>query len=1034
MKKSMNYCPNLLKSITLRWLLSCTLLLFLILFPGKTFAGDTGKISGKVKSDSGEPLPGANVILVGTSMGAAADLNGNFDILHIRPGTYNVRVSMIGYETVLEKDVEVSADRTIFLNFTLRKTEVKEKEIVVTARREVIKADVSSTQYSFGQKEAEVLPVNTIQDVLNYQLGVSVSGDDISIRGGSSDQINFLLNGLSLSDEMFNRPYMALNMTDVSQIQIITSGFNAEYGDIRSGLVKVITKEGSDQFHASFDYKILPYEQKYNGPDILGPNSLYNLIYASPISMDSAAVVNTFPYESNQYGFYGWPVESKTLLTDKDSTNDLTPKQVLELWKWQYRGLPVRHEPDQYLDGTISGPFPFRFIPFGIGNIFDKTTFVLSHRYSYVMFPTPSVRDHYYDRNTQLQFTNKDIQNININLTALWGYEYGIGSADIQGDLDVLRGGGSPYTNADVPTADLYTTLYGLKVTHFLTPVTYYEAQLSYMNRRYYLEHGPARDTSSIFEVPSDWYVLPSNLTVPGYWDNNTGHYVTQNKTFMKGDSLWVPPHWYDESPYGWVVPGPETNSIDGRSNLDVSNGNVDVSSGSSWHFKFDLSSQIDHENLIKTGVELDYDVFHRRYYSIRWMQGTQKILYDDYPQRGAFYVQDKYERQGLIANVGVRVDYFNPNALILSPSDPFSPYFTNVINFYTTLDSIPKGPSKKFLKISPRLGVSFPISISSKIYFNYGHFYSLAPSQYMFGYLNSPNGRVEQINNPSLDLPETISYEVGYEQALADQYLMHLSFYYKDVTNQPGQIQYINGSGTISYRSYSNTNYEDILGLELRIEKNYGDFFSGWIQTQFYGSNSGYIGMSTIFPANSNILNQFYTPQYAGKFLWNWTPSFLANIDIHTPMDWGPEIFGSKLLGGWRFNIIQSWSEGAPYTWNPLNDPRIINNLRWVNNYDTDIKFSKSIEFSKNSTATLYLDIRNLFTRKVLSPGALYGPGDDPISEQYQYFNSLIQGQDRVGDYKAAHIKYPRNTPGRTIFSDPNGIQTIYFGIRFNI
>jgi len=996
------------------------------------FAGDTGKISGHVRSNNGDPLPGATVMLVGTSQGASTDLNGDYTILHIRPGVYDVKVSMVGYQTAIEEGVRVEADRTIFLDFTLKEAGINVEPVVVTAQREVIKQDVSATQYTFTPKQAQVMPVNTIQDVLSYQLGVSVSGDNITVRGGGSSQVNFLLNDISLRDAMFNRPYMALNMTDISEIQVITSGFDAEYGNIRSGLVKVITKKGERDFHLSLDYKMLPYHQKYEGPNVFSPGYRDNIIYNSPVSMDSARLAEMFPYESKT--FYGWPSVSKSLLTDNDPTNDLTPKQAQELWAWQYRGLPVRHLPDQYLDATISGPLPLKYIPGITGDLFDETTFVLSHRFSWMMFPTPSVRDNFNDGNTQLELTSKISKNLTLSATGLWGYEHGVGSSTVQGTLDVLRSGGSAYGNSDVPLADLYTTLYALKGTHFLSQATYYEVQFSYMNRKYNEHHGPLRDTTLTHEVPADWWVLGSPLSVPGYWDYATGRYVNQKKTFIAGDSLWVPAHWYDESPYGWVVPGPAYPSIDGRTNLDASNGDQDSSYGTSLRFRFDLTSQINHQNMIKTGFELNYDEFHRRFSETNW-KGVQKIIYDDYPYQGAVYVENRYERKGLVANVGVRLDYFAPNGVVLSPGDPFSPYFSNITNFYDSLASgrIPKGSTRSTLKISPRVGVSFPISVSSKAYFNYGHFYSPPETQYLFGYLNSRSGPVEQISNPNLDMPCTIAYEFGYEQGFGDVYL-HADLYYKDITNQVGTISYQNADGTISYVTFANSNYQDVIGAELRLTKSYGEFITGWIQTQFFGSQGGYVGQQIFYPPGSSIRPVFYEPEQPGKFLWNWIPSFLANIDIHTPDEWGPAILGTKLLAGWRFNIIQSWAEGAPFTWNPQNDPRIVNNLRWVNSYRTDIKISKSFKLRGKGAAVVYLDIRNLFPHKVLNPGALHGPPDNPSSEYYQYFQSLIPGRDRVGDYRADHIVYPKYTPGWTVFYDPNGVQEIYLGVRMDI
>ncbi|SVA74330.1 uncharacterized protein METZ01_LOCUS127184, partial [marine metagenome] len=84
---------------------------FLFLIGHFVFAGTTGKLAGKVINKAiGDPLIGANVMVVGTTLGAATDLEGNYYILQVPPGTYSIRFTMIGYQSLVINDVRVKVD------------------------------------------------------------------------------------------------------------------------------------------------------------------------------------------------------------------------------------------------------------------------------------------------------------------------------------------------------------------------------------------------------------------------------------------------------------------------------------------------------------------------------------------------------------------------------------------------------------------------------------------------------------------------------------------------------------------------------------------------------------------------------------------------------------------------------------------------------------------------------------------------------------------------------------------------------------
>jgi len=124
------------------------ILLLLFSWSGLVLGATTGKIAGTVKdAESGEGLPGANVVLEGTTMGAASNIDGDYFIINIPPGEYAVRVTMMGYAPVVVENVVVRIDRTTTVDLEL-KAQVLDVggEVTVTAEREVVRMDVSFTQ------------------------------------------------------------------------------------------------------------------------------------------------------------------------------------------------------------------------------------------------------------------------------------------------------------------------------------------------------------------------------------------------------------------------------------------------------------------------------------------------------------------------------------------------------------------------------------------------------------------------------------------------------------------------------------------------------------------------------------------------------------------------------------------------------------------------------------------------------------------------------------------------------------------------
>jgi len=233
------------------------LMLLIIFFLSNVFAQTTGKISGRVISDeTGEPLIGANIIIESTHMGAATDSEGEFFVINVPSGTYNVIASMMGYGSIKMENIRVSVNSTSNLDFELS-TDVIEGEVVtVTADQITIKKDITSSIRNISSKDIETLPVDDISQIVELQPGVVGS----HFRGGRSNEVAYMVDGVMVTEANHRENQMIeVNPSAVEDMEVITGVFNAEYGNAMSGIVNIVTKEGGNKLHGSASINIGNY-------------------------------------------------------------------------------------------------------------------------------------------------------------------------------------------------------------------------------------------------------------------------------------------------------------------------------------------------------------------------------------------------------------------------------------------------------------------------------------------------------------------------------------------------------------------------------------------------------------------------------------------------------------------------------------------------------------------------------------------------------------------------------------------------------
>ena len=240
-----------------------------VLLSGSAFA-QSGKVQGTVTdAATGEPLPGVNVLIEGTAQGTATDFDGRYTIIGVRPDTYTLVFSFIGYRTARIEGVRVSIDVTTTTDVVLQEEVFEGEEIVVMAERELVQRDLTATTAFVSGDEIKALPVENFGEVIELQAGV-VNGH---FRGGRLGEVGYWVDGLPVTDVFDGGLALSIENDMVQEAQVVTGAFNAEYGQALSGIVNVVTKDGSNDFEGTFSGFLGDYAS--SGGELVGGTPIF---------------------------------------------------------------------------------------------------------------------------------------------------------------------------------------------------------------------------------------------------------------------------------------------------------------------------------------------------------------------------------------------------------------------------------------------------------------------------------------------------------------------------------------------------------------------------------------------------------------------------------------------------------------------------------------------------------------------------------------------------------------------------------------
>lgn len=874
-------------------------------------AQNVGKVSGVVKdAQTGEPLIGCNISIVGTTLGASTNIDGEYFILNIPPGKYDIQASMIGYQRVLQSGTIVNAGRTTAADFRLFSEALAQQEVIVQATRPDVEPEKTSTSVIIRHEEVQALAgMRDVGDVL----GLAADITDGHFRGGRSGEEYYTLQGMGIVNPLNNTSAFLPIMSAVEEVEVITSGFGAQYGNAQSGVVNISMKEGRhDVWKTRVEGRFRGPGRKHFGPSAYDPASQPYL----GLLLDMQTWLRGDPASSTASPYYQ---SMGSGLRDRYARDTVVQLAVARtLWQMQTKRDLHRtygNEIDHSIEIATGGPIAERV----------RLFLALKTDNQWPMFPTEEP-----DMQRQVMGNIATDLGDGATLRISGGYTQEnsslFPSANSLGYRDWLW---------DRITAINYqkrTNLQiGARFTHTLSQRTFYEIKINSLITRRKVGSTPTPSSvpDSIVLNPNyriNWsLVLPIPNTSPDQFD------------YLIGDDIFR-----DEL----------TRTI----SLDAS-----------------VTSQATNSHLLNAGIQFNaYMIDVANALQVRDGSGGPIEQYVARPFEGAFYVQDKMEFEGLIANIGLRWDVWSSERDAYE--NIFIPYRVTDTSGISRNDpaAAPRKKAPLLGRLQPRAGVSFPLSTSTVFHLNYGSFMQRPSFQYVV------SSRVQQgtlepriLGNPRLEPETTNSYDIGVTQGLGDGFTLDVSGYYKDVKNLVEQAVFVTTQGT-SYSTYFNRDYADIRGFRVALAKRRGSLI-GSVNYQFSvatGKSATAANATPVF--NLNTSTGVITTDLSGVPVRDITLNFdrthnvIVNLAYVTGEEWGPRTFGFYPLSDLTLSTNSFFRSGRPYT-SPKN-PKLINGARTPSEHNTNIKLTKRFKNFFGVPASFYVEVFNLFNNKFLN------------------------------------------------------------------
>jgi len=239
----------------------CSLTLIILLSALPVVAQTTSTIEGAVKDKQGLAVAGAQVRATSSTLAvelsATTDAEGNYRITTLPPGIYEIKVTKDGFQSEVLKNIEVTLNRTLALDISMQVGSLSQV-VEVDSATPLLETSASSTGTTITPQQIEEMPINgrNYLDLLQLVPGVSLNrqadpaGDDATpILGERGGNALFLIDGLPNKDNFNGGPSAQFNQDSILEFQVVTGGYKAEFGHASGGIINVVTRGGTNDWH-----------------------------------------------------------------------------------------------------------------------------------------------------------------------------------------------------------------------------------------------------------------------------------------------------------------------------------------------------------------------------------------------------------------------------------------------------------------------------------------------------------------------------------------------------------------------------------------------------------------------------------------------------------------------------------------------------------------------------------------------------------------------------------------------------------------
>ena len=881
--------------------MKCWYTLLLIVITGSSvFGGTTGKLSGTVFSqDSNEPLAGVNILIVGTPLGTITSTYGDFMILNVPPGTYTLRFSYIGYETVNLTGNIVRSDQTTSIDIILQSTVLEGSEVTVLAEKPLVNKNITSSLHSVTSEEMAYMPVSNVNDIMSTVSGVVVQDGNLHIRGGRDNEVAYMVDGVLAHDPLMGSPGQLLSPSSIEEMVVITGTYNAEYGNAMSGIVNLVSKSGDNNHVGRL--------RVFTGhPGVIDKDKFGYDPNKRDATEGSRAHIEEEYYEdengNNTYDageFYQdwngngeWDNDEELLdemqSSTKHSFGDVKRLDISLSGPLMKNKLFYAVNMDGYTDPG--------WLPFAYNNSSSINNVPLGSFFGKITYQAPSgLKLFVSGRSSSRNWKNYD---------HLWKYK--------------------PFRQAEF---DEKTDQYTFSLSYQFSPTTFMDVSISNYRNSFF----SGADQKWIFGHEGPYY---------GELENFGASYDDPEEFAVGG----YQPSWINSITERLIVKTSITSQI----------GNHHLFKSGITYIQNELE-RISHEGMV--------DEFGWNFMAGEWID--QNYHYS--PQEISGYIQDKLEFDNFVLNVGLRLDWFNPEANYWEKS-------RDVIRFewnQTLNDSAIQAATK--WQISPRLGFSHPITDKSILHFAYGHFFQIP--DYRTLYWNVSNRfesisgdtipeapQVYTVNNPSVGNPDlnpqkTISMEIGWEQQIGHVTRLDVTVFHKDIQNLVASR--IVPATPNPFTQFINADYANVRGMEVNLDhefNKYAQFSLNYTISRAEGNSSDlFAGFYDVFNTPPLVL-----PKRTLILEWDQLHTLSYTLSLNT------QKLGGTLFNNWHLSLIGSYGSGLPYTPENTQGTRIgeINSERMPTTANIDIYLSRGFSIKESFRLELFAEIKNLTNR----------------------------------------------------------------------